>query len=138
MNRNSPQPSFLNQFFWQGPGDAVALDINAMQAVLEDLTSPVWAVRTPEGKLGLTSAGTITCADQGLPLIGMAAPLLPESLGDAGFLAAHGVRYAYAAGAMANGIASTRMVITLGQAGFLGSYGAAGMIVERLEEALSP
>ncbi|MBP7228053.1 MAG: PfaD family polyunsaturated fatty acid/polyketide biosynthesis protein [Longilinea sp.] len=108
-----------------------------MQAVLEDLTSPVWAVRTPEGKLGLTSAGTITCADQGLPLIGMAAPLLPESLGDAGFLAAHGVRYAYAAGAMANGIASTRMVITLGQAGFLGSYGAAGMIVERLEEAIT-
>ncbi len=137
MNRNSPQPSFLNQFFWQGPGDAVALDINAMQAVLEDLASPVWAVRTPEGKLGLTSAGTITCDKQGLPLIGMAAPLLPESLGDAGFLATHGVRYAYAAGAMANGIASTRMVIALGQAGFLGSYGAAGMIVERLEEAIT-
>jgi PfaD family protein len=136
MNRHSSHPSFLDSFFWQGPNNAIAFDTDAISLVLADLASPVWVVRTNDGQIGLTAAGTITCDAKGQPVLGMAPPLLPETLGDADFRTTHGLRYAYAAGAMANGIASTRMVIALGKAGFLASYGAAGMIVERLEEAI--
>ena len=66
-----------------------------------------------------------------------AAPVLAiESLGDPGFRQTYGVRCAYYAGAMANGIASVEMVIALGKAGLLGSYGAAGMVGSRLEDAV--
>ncbi|MCC9168416.1 PfaD family polyunsaturated fatty acid/polyketide biosynthesis protein [Pontibacter harenae] len=64
-------------------------------------------------------------------------PALPvEKLGSADFLEAHHVKYAYMAGAMANGIASEEMVITLGQQGFLGSFGAAGLSPDRVEQAI--
>lgn len=63
--------------------------------------------------------------------------LRPESLGDSEFREEHGVSYAYHAGAMANGIASARMVVALAQAGYLASYGAAGVVPARIDEALS-
>ncbi|MBD0260026.1 MAG: PfaD family polyunsaturated fatty acid/polyketide biosynthesis protein, partial [Cytophagales bacterium] len=64
-------------------------------------------------------------------------PAFPaERLGNPAFLRAHGVKYAYMAGAMANGIASEEMVIALGSAGILGSFGAAGLRTERVESAI--
>jgi trans-AT polyketide synthase/acyltransferase/oxidoreductase domain-containing protein len=62
--------------------------------------------------------------------------LLPEQLGSAGFKKAFGIRYAYMAGSMANGIASEELVIAMGKCGFLGSFGAAGLPVERIREAI--
>ncbi|WP_243770260.1 PfaD family polyunsaturated fatty acid/polyketide biosynthesis protein [Amycolatopsis acidicola] len=63
--------------------------------------------------------------------------LRPDSLGDNEFRQEHGVSYAYHAGAMANGIASARMVVALARAGYLASYGAAGVVPAKIEEALS-
>ncbi|HEX3446163.1 MAG TPA: PfaD family polyunsaturated fatty acid/polyketide biosynthesis protein [Chthoniobacterales bacterium] len=60
----------------------------------------------------------------------------PEQLGSAGFKKAFGIRYAYLAGSMANGIASEELVIAMGQRGFLSSFGAAGLPVERIREAI--
>jgi PfaD family protein len=57
-------------------------------------------------------------------------------LGSAGFKKAFGIRYAYMAGSMANGIASEELVIAMGQQGFLSSFGAAGLPVERIREAI--
>jgi trans-AT polyketide synthase, acyltransferase and oxidoreductase domains len=56
-----------------------------------------------------------------------------ESLGDANFRKTYGVRCAFYAGAMANGIASCDMVIALGKAGLMGSFGAAGLVRSKLE-----
>ena len=50
-----------------------------------------------------------------------------ESFGDPDFKKDYGLKYALYGGAMANGIASSDMVIALGKAGFMGSYGAGGM-----------
>ena len=61
---------------------------------------------------------------------------LPEQLGSAGFKEAFGTRYAYMAGSMANGIASDELVIAMGHRGFLSSFGAAGLPVERIREAI--
>jgi len=60
----------------------------------------------------------------------------PESLGDASFRRDHRLRYAYLAGAMANGIASTRLVAEMGRAGMLGFFGAAGLDLGRIESAI--
>jgi PfaD family protein len=62
--------------------------------------------------------------------------LAPEQLGSAGFKKAFGIRYAYLAGSMANGIASEELVIAMSQRGFLSSFGAAGLPVERIREAI--
>lgn len=60
----------------------------------------------------------------------------PESLGSAAFRAAHGVRWAYVAGAMAGGIASADLVIAMARAGMLGFFGAGGVPLPVVEEAL--
>ncbi|MEQ9437504.1 MAG: PfaD family polyunsaturated fatty acid/polyketide biosynthesis protein [Cyclobacteriaceae bacterium] len=68
--------------------------------------------------------------------IGFIPALTAKKLGNPAFRSAHGVKYAYMAGAMANGIASEEMVIALGQQGLLGSFGAAGLSPERVEKAI--
>lgn len=61
--------------------------------------------------------------------------LMPEALGDPEFRREHGVRYAYATGAMANGIASAELVEAGARAGLLSFFGAAGLSLERVEAA---
>jgi hypothetical protein len=62
--------------------------------------------------------------------------LMPENLGDPAFRREHGVRYAYATGAMANAIASERLVEAASKAGLLSFFGAAGLGLERVEAAI--
>ncbi len=60
----------------------------------------------------------------------------PEALGDPEFRREHGVRYAYATGSMANGIASVELVEAGARAGLLSFFGAAGLSLERVEAAV--
>jgi len=62
--------------------------------------------------------------------------LYPEWLGDPGFLATHGVRFAYVAGAMANGISTADLVIEMARAEMLGFFGAAGLPEQEVERGL--
>ncbi len=57
-------------------------------------------------------------------------------LGDPEFLREHGVRYAYATGAMANAIASEALVEAGAKAGLLSFFGAAGLPPTRVEAAI--
>jgi PfaD family protein len=59
-----------------------------------------------------------------------------EDLGDASFRTDHGLRYAYVAGAMANGIGSAEVVEAMSRAGMLAFFGAAGLPLERVEAAV--
>lgn len=68
---------------------------------------------------------------------GAFAPACPiEALGDATFREDMGLRAAYTAGAMANGIGSVEVVEALGRAGLLGFFGAAGLPIAQVEAAL--
>jgi trans-AT polyketide synthase, acyltransferase and oxidoreductase domains len=87
-------------------------DPDALRAALLDLNNPVVA-----GKA-------------------VAPALLPEQLGDPEFLREHRVRYAYATGAMANGIASVELVEAGAKAGLLSFFGAAGLGLDRVEAAI--
>lgn len=61
----------------------------------------------------------------------------PEALGDPSFRREHGVRFAYATGSMANGIASEALVEAAAAAGVLPFFGAAGLAPARVLEAIA-
>ncbi len=63
-------------------------------------------------------------------------PMLAAQLGDPSFKAFYGVKYAYMTGAMANGISSEEMVISLGKNNILASFGAGGLGLPRVEQAI--
>jgi PfaD family protein len=59
-----------------------------------------------------------------------------ENLGDASFRADHGLRLAYVAGAMANGIGSAEIVEAMARAGLLSFFGSAGLTLPAVEAAI--
>jgi PfaD family protein len=79
------------------------------------------------------SAATATGRPPAGALVGVLPAIYPEWLGGRGFQRAHGTRFAYVAGAMANGIATPRLVAAMAAHGMLGFFGAAGLPFERVE-----
>ncbi len=121
---------------WNGPVETLQFDPDRIQALLNDLSRPLYFVRY-NGRIGVTSEGQPDPAyADSTPLAAMTGPLDPEQLGDATFRRDYGVRYSYAAGAMANAIASVELVTAMGQEKLLSSFGAAGVVGPRLEEAI--
>ena len=109
---------------------------------LLNVTRPIYVVRDPEGPClsqeGAAQIGAPAEASGGeLPLLAYVPPLHPDALGDAGFKARCGLRYAYVVGEMANGITSVEMVRAAGRAGMLGFFGAAGLLPAEVEEAIA-
>lgn len=70
------------------------------------------------------------------PVVGLLPALAPHDLGCPTFLDTHAVMYAYVAGAMAGGINSTEMVIAMAKAGMLSFFGAGGLDLNRIEQAI--
>jgi trans-AT polyketide synthase, acyltransferase and oxidoreductase domains len=71
-----------------------------------------------------------------LPVLSYAPAIHPKNLGDPLFKQRHNLTYAYVAGAMANGITSVEMVQAASNAGMLGMFGAAGLSVSQVEDAI--
>lgn len=69
-------------------------------------------------------------------VVGFAPAVLPEHLGDPGFCTDLGIRYPYVGGSMAKGISSVAMAEELGKAGMLGFFGAAGLPLLTVEDAI--
>jgi len=126
---------------WQGDEAIPAATPAAVGRALLHLRRPVILIRQPDG-IGIRNGGTFCIGPgtpengKGMPVLGYAAPLPPEHLGDPGFCAFHGTRYAYVVGAMANGITSARMVKAAGRAGLLAFFGAGGLSPARIEQAI--
>ncbi|WP_459922803.1 PfaD family polyunsaturated fatty acid/polyketide biosynthesis protein [Desulfatiferula olefinivorans] len=101
---------------------------------------PLAVIRTGD-RLDIATEGTMALGGDASPLPGadlMAyVPALPlEHLGDPDFMAAHGLRYPYIMGAMANGITSTDMVEEAARAGMVGFFGAGGLSIDRIRDAV--
>jgi PfaD family protein len=108
------------------------------RAAIGEIRHPIAVVRV-EGGFALAPGGTITLGERpagGVPVLAYLPPLAPEQLGDPGFLRDHGLRYPYMTGAMANGIASVEVIEAMSRAGMLGSFGAAGLSIERIGQAV--
>jgi len=110
-------------------------------AALEHVRGPLYVVRRGLESVVVTCAAFENARDAGdaqdQTQIFSVGALGPQALGDRAFCRAHGVRYAYVAGAMANGIASEELVEAIGRAGMVGFFGAAGLSLERVERAIA-
>lgn len=124
---------------WKVPVESVAFDEKGIKSKLLDLEQPCYVVLEGQ-RIGVSNEGIWGNPNDPeggyLETLSMAPPLPIHQLGDADFKKTYGTQCCYYAGAMANGIASEEMVIALGKEGFLGSFGAAGLVPDRIENAI--
>ncbi|MEE4262157.1 MAG: PfaD family polyunsaturated fatty acid/polyketide biosynthesis protein [Desulfobacteraceae bacterium] len=128
---------------WWYPDQKEPLSDNlSFQEALHQVTRPIYVV-SHNGRTAIAQDGTITLGSirpdspSGLPLLGYAPALHPQNLGDPAFKKAYNLKYPYVAGAMANGITSVEMVAEVGQAGMIGFFGAAGLLPDQIEAAIT-
>jgi len=128
---------------WQSGNTSPAFAADEIAEVVERVREPAFLVQDPTTTaLGVALGGQSVAREQtnGIPhwpLLAVLPPLYPEWLGDRSFGEVHGVRFPYISGAMANGIATTDIVIAMARAGFLGFFGAAGLSKGRVEKAVA-
>ena len=135
--------TFLNnqKQIWIGPPNSIAFDEAGIKTKLLNLKQPCYVIKDPQGRVGVSNEGSLrpgngASGEGQMEALMTAPPISPQQLGDPNFLAFHGLQYAYAGGAMANGISSEELVIALGKAGMIGSFGAAGLVPERVRAAI--
>ncbi len=126
--------------WWRSDGTPFASDPATAAESFSRLNAAVTVVRTPDG-VAVCTGGTAVIGRAGsgegfLPLLAFAGPLTPSHLGSSAFLQSHSLRFPYMTGAMANGIGSCEIVEAMARNGMLGSFGAAGLSVQRVTEAV--
>ena len=115
--------------WWQPSRGVPDTGEQALRGAILGVNRPLFILNF-NGKLAFAQDGTITIGDKkpdrtdALPLMGYVPALHPEDLGDPEFKKAHKLRYAYVAGAMANGITSVEMVEAAGRNGMVGFFRA--------------
>src|SRR5947209_7977664 len=115
-----------------GPARVAAFAPDEVARVVRRVRDTVYVVTGRPG----SGVGVSLAAADGYDVIGSLPPLYPEWLGDRSFGETHGVRFPYVAGEMANGIATTAMVIAMARAEMLGFFGAGGLAPARVEAAV--
>ncbi len=123
---------------WLGDPSELVHEAPRLAALLERVHLPLYAVEQ-NGRIALSSEGEARLGvrdPEGLDLHGLvpAAPL--EHLGDPAFARDHGARFNLVGGAMAGGIASVAMVEAFAKAGMLAFFGAAGLSLAEVEDAI--
>ncbi len=117
------------------PHPHTAFSPAALTAACARIREPLTVVR----ERGADGAGRIGVSFEpaaDAETLGTLPPMYPEWLGDRGFNEAHGTRFAYCTGAMANGIATVEVVVAAARAGCLGFFGAAGLLPDRVVAAV--
>jgi PfaD family protein len=114
-----------------------AFDPAGLTAAATRIREPAHVLRDEaSGRLGVGFGGELREGTGPFRRIGTLPPLYPEWLGDRAFTETHGLRFPYVAGEMANGIATSRLVIAMARAGMLGFFGAAGLPLAKVEQGL--
>jgi len=138
-----PPPS--SSGWWLPPEGRLPEDSRyALEAALLDVQRPLYIVAKANGLAVSHEGQAVLHHPDGraqtptgsYPLKAYAPPLPPAGLGSRMFRERYGLRYAYVMGAMANGITSVEMVTAAGKAGMMAFFGAAGMSLAGIEEAI--
>jgi len=126
---------------WLPDSAPVEFEPQAIRKALLQCRHPIFILEQ-NGRLALARSGQAVFGQgrpptaAAYPIRAFVPPLGPQHLGSSRFKQAHGLRYAYVAGAMANGITSVAMVAAMARAGMLGFFGAAGMTPAQVEDAI--
>ena len=138
MSRNGLKFNGVEEKLFSGKGvraESVVLDEKEIKSCLLSLDRTSYMV-IKDGLLGISTDEPcdIVAGEEGsyAAILAAVPPMEPDQLGDASFREAHGLRYSYFGGSMANGISSAEMVIALGQQGFLCSFGAGGLLHDKI------
>ncbi len=127
-------PSFAR---WRPAEEPGCFDEPSLVRATERVREPAVVLQADSGHVGVGFGGEVlAAAGDGHALLASLAPIYPEWLGDRSFCEAHGLRFPYVAGAMANGICTASIVVEMARAGMLGFFGAAGLPPPRVEAAL--
>lgn len=124
------------QLFWKGSPREIVFDVEGIKEKLQQTDRPCYVMKDFRGRIGVSNTGELVAQGRGLQVLAIANPMTASQLGDPTFRADYKLKYAYKTGAMANGIASADLVIAIGQADLLGSFGAAGLVPQRILEAI--
>ncbi len=134
----APPPSLLG--WWSSDGTPLAIDPASIGEAINDLVQPLYIVNTTQGPAiargGRGAIGPEPHDPASYPVIGFVPPMHPENLGNPTFCADHGLRYPYVSGGMAAGIGSAEIVEELAKERMLGIFGAAGLMLPRVEAAI--
>jgi trans-AT polyketide synthase/acyltransferase/oxidoreductase domain-containing protein len=128
---------------WEPGGEPLSFDGPGLVRAAHRLRDTAHVVRDGvSGGVGVGFGGRMVSSDVPVsagqqPLVASLPPLYPEWLGDRSFCETHSIRFPYVSGAMANGIATTRLVIAMARSGMLGFFGAAGLSLEQIEAAVT-
>ena len=127
--------------WWSNSGKLPEYGSQSIKDALLDVAGPAYLIDY-KSQIAVGKGGSIYIgnkpphASNGYPLLAYVPPLHPEKLGDPYFKQKYNIRYAYIAGAMANGITSVKMVTEAGRAGFMGFFGAAGLSPDEVDSAI--
>jgi trans-AT polyketide synthase/acyltransferase/oxidoreductase domain-containing protein len=127
--------------WWRENGTAPEVGDDALRQAILHVNRPIVIVGY-RGRIAVARGGTTrlgpreTGEEHDLPVLAMLPALPPSRLGDASFRADYGLTYAYLAGAMANGIGSEEIVESMCRMGCLGFFGAAGLPIDRVAQAV--
>ncbi|TEW55935.1 PfaD family polyunsaturated fatty acid/polyketide biosynthesis protein [Psychromonas sp. RZ22] len=121
---------------WDINTNTLMTDEHSVKKAFLAIDKPLYLAQSQTGEIGATHQLQESASEMSGDVVAFAQAINAKELGCNEFKRAHGVKYAYHGGAMANGIASVELVIALGQAGFLCSFGAAGLIPDVIEESI--
>lgn len=122
--------------------EEAAFGAESFAAAISEIRKQQYIIKhTRKNLVGIVSETGISHAGarntQAFPVMVILPPVYPEWLGGSDFTSVHQVRFPYAGGAMARGIASAEMVVALARTGMLGFFGAAGLGLAKLEAEIS-
>lgn len=112
----------------------VYLDPEELLRECARIRDPVYVVRDAAMRYGICYEPVAVPTD--FTVVASLPPLYPEWLGDPSFRDTHGLRFSYATGEMAGGIAGTQLVIATGRLGMMGFLGAGGLSIARIDQAI--
>ena len=125
---------------WTGNSNSIYFDKDNIQRHINNLDKVLWIINAGNN-IGVTHDGFFNSSSNesanNYSVLAVTQPINHTFFGDPTFYEDYKVQAAFYAGAMANAIASEEMVISLGKAGYMGSFGAAGLSIKRLEDAIN-
>jgi trans-AT polyketide synthase, acyltransferase and oxidoreductase domains len=139
LSSERSQGSHQPTLWWRGNA---GFRSSELLSALQTIRKPLYLVRDElSQRFGVGLSGTIvdSAPRNGAvahPLVAVLPAIRPEQLGEQSFCETHSLRFPYVAGEMANGIATTKMVVAMANAGMLGFFGAAGLPLTRINQAV--